>query len=221
MGENTTLSRKPTGGELGRELGCVVTDLPLSSPPRCTAAGTFGGVRRLRRSPQRSLAMTGCRTHSSGAPGQSRLMPRPTGCGRGLFRSAVCVRASTATTCWTTWATRAPVRSSPSFKTFRLANGCRWRPTAPSEVTALRIAGFELNHWLLWRKPDSTWAWALTDLADGSTRLVTRVHALYEWRKPLSALLGVLLMEFGDFAMMRRMLRGIKARAETLHAESR
>jgi hypothetical protein len=50
---------------------------------------------------------------------------------------------------------------------------------------------------------------------------VTRVHALDEWRKPLSALLGVLLMEFGDFAMMRRMLRGIKARAETLHAESR
>ncbi len=33
------------------------------------------------------------------------------------------------------------------------------------------------------------------------------------------ALLGVLLMEFGDFAMMRRMLHGIKRRAETLHAE--
>ena len=30
------------------------------------------------------------------------------------------------------------------------------------------------------------------------------------------ALLGVLLMEFGDFAMLRRMLRGIKARAESL-----
>ena len=28
------------------------------------------------------------------------------------------------------------------------------------------------------------------------------------------AVLGVLLMEFGDFAMIRRMLRGIKARAE-------
>jgi hypothetical protein len=30
------------------------------------------------------------------------------------------------------------------------------------------------------------------------------------------ALLGVLLMEFGDFAMLRKMLRGIKARAESL-----
>ena len=32
----------------------------------------------------------------------------------------------------------------------------------------------------------------------------------------MKALLGVLLMEFGDFAMMRRMLRGIKSRAESL-----
>jgi hypothetical protein len=32
----------------------------------------------------------------------------------------------------------------------------------------------------------------------------------------MTALLGVLLMELGDFAMLRRMLRGIKARAETL-----
>jgi len=31
-----------------------------------------------------------------------------------------------------------------------------------------------------------------------------------------ATLLGVLLMEFGDFAMLRRMLRGIKARAESL-----
>ena len=30
------------------------------------------------------------------------------------------------------------------------------------------------------------------------------------------AVLGVVLMEFGDFAMMRRMLRGIKTRAETI-----
>lgn len=46
------------------------------------------------------------------------------------------------------------------------------------------------------------------------TRLVTRVHAVYDWRHPLTAVLGVLLLEFGDFAMMRRMLRGIKSRAE-------
>jgi hypothetical protein len=42
------------------------------------------------------------------------------------------------------------------------------------------------------------------------------VHAVYDWEHPMKALLGVLLMEFGDFAMMRRMLRGIKSRAESL-----
>jgi hypothetical protein len=33
---------------------------------------------------------------------------------------------------------------------------------------------------------------------------------------PLAALLAVVLMEFGDFAMQRRMLRGIEARAEAI-----
>jgi hypothetical protein len=55
------------------------------------------------------------------------------------------------------------------------------------------------------------------DAADnGGTRLATRIHAVYDWQHPLTAFLGVLLMEFGDFAMLRRMLRGIKARAESL-----
>ena len=72
---------------------------------------------------------------------------------------------------------------------------------------------------MLWTKPDSTWAWCLTPTDDGGTRLVTRIHAVYDWRHPLMALLGVMLMEFGDFAMCRRMLRGIKARSEALARE--
>lgn len=48
------------------------------------------------------------------------------------------------------------------------------------------------------------------------TRLLTRVRAVYDWSKPHMALLGVVLMEFGDFAMMRRMLLGIRHRAEAL-----
>ena len=89
-------------------------------------------------------------------------------------------------------------------------------PTAPSDVTAFRVEGFETNQWLLWRKPDSTWVWKLTPAGDGTTRLVTRVRAVHTWSHPLRALLGVVLMEFGDFAMMRRLLLGIRERAEAL-----
>jgi hypothetical protein len=87
---------------------------------------------------------------------------------------------------------------------------------APSDRTALRVHSFEVNKWLLWTKPDSTWVWELTPTSDNGTRLVTRIHALYDWRHPLMAVLGLLLMEFGDFAMCRRMLRGIKTRSEAL-----
>jgi hypothetical protein len=55
--------------------------------------------------------------------------------------------------------------------------------------------------------------------SDGGTRLVNRIHAVDDWRHPLDASLGVVLMEFGDFAMNRWMMRGIKSRAESLVSE--
>jgi hypothetical protein len=97
----------------------------------------------------------------------------------------------------------------------------QWVPMSPSGVpsqeTAFRVHSFAAREWLLWTKPDSTWAWRLTATADGGTRLVTRIHAVYDWSRPLVALGGVVLMEFGDFAMLRRMLRGIKDRAEAVN----
>lgn len=92
-------------------------------------------------------------------------------------------------------------------------------PGSPTDRTAFKVDSFEPDQWLLWTKPDSTWAWRLTATGNGGTRLVTRIHAVYDWRNPPLALLGVVLMEFGDFAMLRRMLRGIKARAESLSHE--
>jgi hypothetical protein len=93
----------------------------------------------------------------------------------------------------------------------------QWVPMAPfgppSDRNAFKVHSFEANQWLLWTKPDSTWAWRLTQ-THGGTRLVTRVHAVYDWHRPLAAVLALALMELGDFAMQRRMLRGIKARAE-------
>ncbi len=95
----------------------------------------------------------------------------------------------------------------------------QWVPMSPSghpsERTAFKVDSFRLNEWLLWTKPDSTWAWHLKSVNDRETRLVTRIHAVYDWGHPLTALLGVVLMEFGDFAMSRKMLRGIKTRAES------
>jgi hypothetical protein len=69
---------------------------------------------------------------------------------------------------------------------------------------------------MLWRTPSSSWAWRLVPLPDGGTRLVTRLHAVYDWHRASTALWAP-LMEFGDFPMMRRMLRGIRERAETEH----
>lgn len=97
----------------------------------------------------------------------------------------------------------------------------QWVPMSPSptERTALRVHSFEVGTWLLWTKPDCTWAWTLTPTPSGGTRLVTRIRTTYDWRRPASALLGVALMELGDFAMLRRMLRGIKARAEAARTD--
>jgi len=99
----------------------------------------------------------------------------------------------------------------------------QWVPMSPkppsTERTAFRVDSFEVAHWLLWTKPDSTWSWRLTPTGQGRTRLVNRIRAGYDWHHPLDASLGVVLMEFGDFAMNRQMLLGIKARAESLARE--
>ena len=88
--------------------------------------------------------------------------------------------------------------------------------STPSESTAWKVDSFVQDEWLLWRKPDSTWSWVLHDLGDGRTRLITRVHVLYDWSRPVYSAFGVVLMEFGDFPMFRRMLLGIKERAESM-----
>ena len=97
----------------------------------------------------------------------------------------------------------------------------QWVPMSPkpSVRSGLKVHSFEANRWLLWTTPDSTWAWQLAP-TDHGTRLIARINARYDWRHPHWALLGILLMEFGDFAMLRRMLRGIKTRAEALEHES-
>ncbi len=102
----------------------------------------------------------------------------------------------------------------------------QWVPMSPNgpptERTALRVDAFQVASQLLWTKPDSSWAWQLTPTAGGGTRLVTRIRASYDWtHHPARSLFGMVLMELGDFAMNRRMLLGIKRRAEAPAVHSR
>ena len=96
-----------------------------------------------------------------------------------------------------------------------------WMPMASkvSETTAFRVKAFETNDWLLWEKPDSTWAWTLTPLPGGGTRLVTRLKQRNQWESPGMAVFTLLLLELGDFPMMRRTLTGIRERAERLRLQ--
>ena len=84
-----------------------------------------------------------------------------------------------------------------------------------NDTTAFKIKAFEPNRSLLWKKPHSTWSWKLEPLDGGRTRLITRLKDHYSWRAdPANALLSVILLEFGDFPMMRKLLLGVKRRAE-------
>jgi hypothetical protein len=102
----------------------------------------------------------------------------------------------------------------PDLQDLRVGQWVPMSPT-PSDKTALKVASFEPNRLLVWQQPVSTWVWRLEPTDDRGTRLVTRLRIRYDWRRPGEALLSLVLNEFGDFPMMRRMLLGIKARAES------
>ncbi len=103
----------------------------------------------------------------------------------------------------------------PELQDLHVGQWLAWGPGA-SERTAFRVDGFVAPEWLLWRTPNRTFAWHLRPLPGGRTRLVARLQTVYEWSRPL-VLFTVLLMEVGDYPMMRRMLRGIRDRAEAEH----
>jgi hypothetical protein len=106
----------------------------------------------------------------------------------------------------------------PEYQDLKIGQWVPMSPT-PSDVTAFKIAGFGPDRWLLWHQPPlSTWSWTLNpvELADASegTRLATRLRIRVDWHHPAVSAFSVVLNEFGDFPMMRRMLIGIRDRAE-------
>jgi hypothetical protein len=85
----------------------------------------------------------------------------------------------------------------------------------PSPNTSFTVASFEFERALVWAKADGVWAWSLVPDGDG-TRLVVRLLTGPDWRHAARSLIGGVLVEVGDFPMMRKMLLGIKERAECL-----
>jgi len=78
----------------------------------------------------------------------------------------------------------------------------------------MRLERAEPPHVLAWRSEDGNWVWTFVlKEHDGTTRLISRNR----FRLPtLAARIGMLPMEPGSLVMERRMLRGIKERAERL-----
>lgn len=82
----------------------------------------------------------------------------------------------------------------------------------------MRVERVEPQRVLAWLAADGNWVWTfvLTE-RDGATRLISRNR----FRLPtLGARIGMLPMEPGSLVMERKMLRGMKERAERLAASS-
>ena len=103
----------------------------------------------------------------------------------------------------------------PEFQQVRVGDLAAPMAASPTEETSFRVRAVEPFEHLVWEKPNSTWAWQLTRLSPHETRLVTRLRMRYDVARP-ERIAGILLMEIGDFPMMRRQLMGIRTRAEAM-----
>jgi hypothetical protein len=101
----------------------------------------------------------------------------------------------------------------PEWQNLRSGDTAAPMANPPTPATSFVIADADSPGLLVWSKPDSTWSWILRALPDGRTRLITRLRQRY--RAAPATIVTVILAEFGDFPMMRKMLLGIKERAET------
>ncbi len=83
-------------------------------------------------------------------------------------------------------------------------------------ANCMRVERVEPEHVLAWRSEDGNWVWTFVlEERNGSTRLISRNR----FRLPtLGARLGMIAMEPASLVMERKMLRGIKERAERLAA---
>jgi hypothetical protein len=87
-------------------------------------------------------------------------------------------------------------------------------PLQRVEQSQWRVARVDPPQILVWRHPLSgTWAWVLRPLPSGGTRVVTRLRTSYAYPGGLPF---APILEIADFPMYRKMLLGIRERAERL-----
>jgi len=83
----------------------------------------------------------------------------------------------------------------------------------------MRVERVEPRHVLSWRSDDGNWVWTFViEEEDGRTRLISRNIYRLATR---AARVGMLPMEPASLVMERKMLRGIKQRAESLRTSTR
>jgi len=88
-----------------------------------------------------------------------------------------------------------------------------------ASLPGMRVEVLEAERALVTRSEDSTWIWAFVlEERDGTTRLLSRNRIAM--REPsLGDRIGMAMMEPGSLVMERKMLLGIKERAERLAAQ--
>jgi hypothetical protein len=109
--------------------------------------------------------------------------------------------------------TRGPLgvdRILPQFQDFKVGDEV---PVSPFMTMVFReIQPFE---YMVWSEPGSraSYTWALEPVDDSLTRLVVRTRWDHRWTQP-GWLAADLLTEFTDHVAMRKVLHGLKSRAE-------
>jgi hypothetical protein len=203
----------PTVPDLARQLGAVAADLPrfVTAPLRRRRHQTWGATQAEVAAPMAGddllprAQYRSTRAITIAVPPE-RVWPWlvQVGCGRaGWYASDLLDNFA-----------RPSVRHIvPELQHIEVGQWLPWT-MRPSERLSFIVDSFAEPRWLLWRSRARSWSWRLTPLSGGQTRLVSRLNAFYDWRRP-GTVITVVLMEVADYAMMRRMLRGIKIRAET------
>jgi hypothetical protein len=104
----------------------------------------------------------------------------------------------------------------PQFQDLKLGDEFQLGPGRPK----MRVEVFEPERALAFRFEDQTWVWTFALFPeDGRTRLLSRNRIATPHASALTRLFNLLVMEPGSLVMERKMLLGIKERAQRLAGE--